>query len=81
MTDATVATSRDRFHAVAADAPTGARVAVEERILVDGRDLLNAVRRGEQPHLGVQFSPESILTEGGREILRKPRGIRREVNQ
>jgi anthranilate synthase component 2 len=58
MTDATVITSPERFHAVAADAPAGARVPVEVRTDVD------------DPHIGVQFHPESILTEHGTGMVR-----------
>lgn len=36
----------------------------------DEREVVMAVRHREKPHVGVQFHPESILTESGRELVR-----------
>jgi anthranilate synthase component 2 len=35
----------------------------------DERDVVMAVRHREKPHVGVQFHPESILTEGGKRMV------------
>ena len=118
MTEATVVTSRDRFHAVAGDAASDARVPVEVRTAVadpydayrrarrnrDGEGVLPGLSKGirvgryhslvvetvpdtlevtargagevmalrhpDRPVFGVQFHPESILTPGGKTVVR-----------
>jgi len=58
-----------RYHSLAA---TGALPQSLEATAhtTDDRDLVMAVRHREKPHVGVQFHPESILTDGGERMVR-----------
>ncbi|MFC4358585.1 anthranilate synthase component II [Halobium salinum] len=59
-----------RYHSLAverADVPDGL---VETAHTDDERRVVMAVRHRERPHVGVQFHPESVLTEGGRDLIR-----------
>ena len=38
-------------------------------VLDDGRDVLTGVRHRRKPHVGVQFHPESILTDVGERTI------------
>ena len=38
-------------------------------VLDDGRDVLIGVRHRRKPHVGVQFHPESILTDVGERMI------------
>jgi len=58
-----------RYHSLAA---TGALPQSLEATAhtTDDRDLVMAVRHREKPHVGVQFHPESILTDDGERMVR-----------
>ncbi|KTG25104.1 anthranilate synthase component II [Haloferax profundi] len=42
----------------------------ESAVGADGTQVVMGVRHREKPHVGVQFHPESILTESGKAIVR-----------
>ncbi|MEM6746736.1 MAG: aminodeoxychorismate/anthranilate synthase component II [Pseudomonadota bacterium] len=54
-----------RYHALLADLASTALIA--SAWSADGE--LMAFRHPERPHLGVQFHPESLLTDGGRTLM------------
>jgi anthranilate synthase component 2 len=58
-----------RYHSLAVerdDLPDG----LEETAATDDeRGVVMGVRRGDRPHVGVQFHPESILTAGGKRLV------------
>ncbi|GAA0653770.1 anthranilate synthase component II [Salarchaeum japonicum] len=58
-----------RYHSLAAtgDLPRALEATAHT---TDDRDLVMAVRHREKPHVGVQFHPESILTDGGKQLIR-----------
>ncbi|WP_435063583.1 anthranilate synthase component II [Halobaculum sp. EA56] len=41
----------------------------------DEREVVMGVRHAERPHVGVQFHPESILTDAGKDMIRNFLGI------
>ncbi|QKY21615.1 aminodeoxychorismate/anthranilate synthase component II [Halolamina sp. CBA1230] len=57
-----------RYHSLAVD-----RDAIPDSLVetatTDDEDVVMAVRHREQPHVGVQFHPESILTEHGKTMV------------
>ena len=58
-----------RYHSLAVaatDLPDGL---VETARTTDDSDVVMAVRATDRPHVGVQFHPESILTDGGKRLL------------
>ncbi|QSG05644.1 anthranilate synthase component II [Halapricum desulfuricans] len=58
-----------RYHSLAverADLPDGL---IETARTDDERSLVMAVRHESRPHVGVQFHPESVLTEHGKRLL------------
>ncbi|UPV73986.1 aminodeoxychorismate/anthranilate synthase component II [Halorussus limi] len=64
-----------RYHSLAVERDelpdtldVAARTVGEERG-GDGRSVVMAVRHRERPHVGVQFHPESILTDAGRRLV------------
>ena len=58
-----------RYHSLAAERETVPDALVETAWTDDGRDVLMGVRHRERPHVGVQFHPESILTDAGKRIV------------
>jgi len=57
-----------RYHSLCVEG-TALPERLETTAASDGGTLM-AVRHRERPHVGVQFHPESILTEGGRRLVR-----------
>ncbi len=55
-----------RYHSLAIEVPTGVPLRVTARS--DGGDVM-AVEHVEHPTFGVQFHPESVLTEGGYQVF------------
>ncbi|WP_053947559.1 anthranilate synthase component II [Halolamina sediminis] len=58
-----------RYHSLAVDRdaiPDG----LAETATTDDEDVVMAVRHREKPHVGVQFHPESILTDHGKTMIR-----------
>ena len=51
-----------RYHSLAVERDDLPATLVETATTVDEREVLMAVRHRENPHVGVQFHPESILT-------------------
>lgn len=59
-----------RYHSLAVDR-TGLPTVLEETATTDDeRAVVMAVRHGARPHVGVQFHPESILTDTGKDMIR-----------
>ena len=58
-----------RYHSLAVD-----RGAIPDELAetatTDDEDVVMAVRHREKPHVGVQFHPESILTDHGKTMIR-----------
>jgi anthranilate synthase component 2 len=58
-----------RYHSLAVD-----REAIPDSLVetatTDDEDVVMAVRHREKPHVGVQFHPESILTDDGKTMVR-----------
>jgi len=59
-----------RYHSLAVARDDIPNVLVETASTDDERDVVMAVRHRELPHVGVQFHPESILTDGGKRMVR-----------
>ena len=59
-----------RYHSLAVARDDIPDVLVETASTDDERDVVMAVRHRERPHIGVQFHPESILTDGGKRMVR-----------
>lgn len=58
-----------RYHSLAVDRESIPDCLVETAT-TDDESVVMAVRHREKPHVGVQFHPESILTEGGKRMVR-----------
>ena len=58
-----------RYHSLAVedeDLPDCLEVAART---ADGREVVMGVRHRERPHVGVQYHPESILTDAGKQLV------------
>ncbi|MGM0592384.1 MAG: anthranilate synthase component II [Halobacteriota archaeon] len=58
-----------RYHSLAVDPEDLPETLVETAWTTDERRTLMGVRHRERPHVGVQFHPESILTEHGKTLV------------
>ncbi|WP_135365180.1 anthranilate synthase component II [Halosimplex halophilum] len=58
-----------RYHSLAVERADLPDVLEESAHTDDEADVLMAVRHRERPHVGVQFHPESILTEHGKQMI------------
>jgi len=58
-----------RYHSLAVDQGTLPAVLAETAHTDDGRRVVMGVRHRERPHVGVQFHPESILTDDGKRLV------------
>ncbi|SFL03175.1 anthranilate synthase component 2 [Halogranum rubrum] len=59
-----------RYHSLAVERDDLPAELVETAWTDDERRVVMGVRHRSKPHVGVQFHPESILTEGGKEMVR-----------
>ncbi len=59
-----------RYHSLAVERGDVPDSLVETAWTDDDRGIVMGVRHREQPHIGVQFHPESILTDGGKRLIR-----------
>ena len=59
-----------RYHSLAVERADIPDALVETAATDDDRDVVMAVRHRERPHVGVQFHPESILTEEGKRMVK-----------
>ncbi|EJN60589.1 anthranilate synthase component II [Halogranum rubrum] len=59
-----------RYHSLAVERDDLPDELVETAWTDDERRVVMGVRHRSKPHVGVQFHPESILTEGGKEMVR-----------
>ena len=59
-----------RYHSLAVERADIPGSLVETASTDDERDVVMAVRHREQPHIGVQFHPESILTDDGKRMVK-----------
>ncbi|MDJ1433785.1 aminodeoxychorismate/anthranilate synthase component II [Halostagnicola sp. A-GB9-2] len=58
-----------RYHSLAVERESLPSRLVETAWTDDDREILMGVRHAGRPHVGVQFHPESILTDAGRRII------------
>jgi anthranilate synthase component 2 len=58
-----------RYHSLAVDPATLPSTLVETATTGDESGVVMAVRHAERPHVGVQFHPESVLTDVGARIV------------
>jgi anthranilate synthase component 2 len=58
-----------RYHSLAVDRDAVPPVLDETAHTDDEQSVVMAVRHRERPHVGVQFHPESILTDTGKQLL------------
>ena len=58
-----------RYHSLAVERTTLPDTLTETAKTDDERSTVMAVRHESRPHVGVQFHPESILTDHGKELL------------
>jgi len=58
-----------RYHSLAVDRETLPDELVETAHTTDGPGIVMGVRHRSRPHYGVQFHPESILTDAGKEMI------------
>jgi anthranilate synthase component 2 len=58
-----------RYHSLAVERVDVPDELVETAWTDDDRRVVMGVRRRDRPHVGVQFHPESILTDGGKRIV------------
>jgi anthranilate synthase component 2 len=58
-----------RYHSLAVGREDLPRDLVETARTTDGREIVMGVRHVDRPHVGVQFHPESILTDAGNAIV------------
>jgi anthranilate synthase component II len=64
-----------RYHSLGverSDLPEGL---IETARTADDREVVMGVRRRDRPHVGVQFHPESVLTDGGKRMIENFVGI------
>ncbi|WP_092633848.1 anthranilate synthase component II [Haloplanus vescus] len=59
-----------RYHSLAVERGDVPDSLVETAWTDDDRKIVMGVRHRERPHIGVQFHPESILTDGGKQLIR-----------
>ncbi len=69
-----------RYHSLAVDCEAIPDSLVETAT-TDDEDVVMAVSHREKPHVGVQFHPESILTDDGKTMVRNFLSICREWNR
>jgi anthranilate synthase component 2 len=60
-----------RYHSLAVEAGTLPDVLEETAHTRDDRGVVMGVRHRERPHVGVQFHPESILTDAGERMIER----------
>ena len=60
-----------RYHSLSVDREALPAPLVETARTDDEREVLMAVRHRERPHVGVQFHPESILTDVGERMIER----------
>ncbi len=60
-----------RYHSLGVERSELPDILEETAWTEDEPELVMGVRHRERPHLGVQFHPESILTNRGKEIVRR----------
>ncbi|MFC4440110.1 MULTISPECIES: anthranilate synthase component II [Natrialbaceae] len=58
-----------RYHSLAIDRDALPASLIETAHTDDERGIVMGVRHAERPHVGVQFHPESILTDAGKRII------------
>jgi len=58
-----------RYHSLAVERGSLPECLVETAHTDDERSVLMGVRHTDRPHVGVQFHPESILTEHGKQLI------------
>jgi len=58
-----------RYHSLAVERGSLPDSLAETAQTDDEREIVMAVRHAERPHVGVQFHPESILTDHGKELI------------
>ncbi|MFB6169312.1 MAG: aminodeoxychorismate/anthranilate synthase component II [Haloferacaceae archaeon] len=58
-----------RYHSLAVERRDVPDVLEETARTDDERGVVMGVRSRESPHVGVQFHPESILTDGGKQLI------------
>ncbi|SEP12312.1 anthranilate synthase component 2 [Halogranum amylolyticum] len=58
-----------RYHSLAIDGDNLPEALVETAYTNDDREIAMSVRHTERPHFGVQFHPESILTDVGKRVI------------
>ena len=66
-----------RYHSLAVER-SAIPASLVETATTDDESVVMAVRHREKPHVGVQFHPESILTEHGKQMIRNFLTITRE---
>ncbi|WP_458189164.1 anthranilate synthase component II [Haladaptatus sp. NG-WS-4] len=59
-----------RYHSLAVERDDIPDVLVETAHTADEREIVMGVRHVDRPHVGVQFHPESILTNEGKRLVR-----------
>ena len=59
-----------RYHSLAVERDDLPDALVETASTDDEAGILMGVRHAERPHYGVQFHPESILTDAGKQLVR-----------
>ena len=58
-----------RYHSLAVEREALPPVLTETAHTTDERGVVMGVRHAEAPHVGLQFHPESILTDAGKRIV------------
>ncbi|WP_458206158.1 anthranilate synthase component II [Haladaptatus sp. NG-SE-30] len=58
-----------RYHSLAVERDDIPDVLVETAHTADERKIMMGVRHADRPHVGVQFHPESILTDEGKRLV------------
>jgi anthranilate synthase component 2 len=58
-----------RYHSLAVDRADLPAPLTETARTEDEREVVMGVRHDDRPHVGVQFHPESILTDGGKQMI------------
>jgi anthranilate synthase component 2 len=58
-----------RYHSLAVEAGDLPAQLTPTAATTDERQVVMAVRHRERPHIGVQFHPESILTDAGKRLV------------
>jgi anthranilate synthase component 2 len=59
-----------RYHSLRVERGTLPDALVETARTADGRGVVMGVRHRDRPHVGVQFHPESVLTDHGMRLVR-----------